>query len=126
MIALRDRPKQAVQCGRAARGRIAGMDPQRYAATARDGGRGRLFVPVPFDPDGVWRPKPRHPIAGTINGMPLRGVIEEHAEGRGIMLGPAWLRACGVAPGDELAVEIWPEGPQRDELAEDVAAALAA
>jgi hypothetical protein len=27
--------------------------------------RGRLFVPVPFDPDREWTPKPQHHIHGT-------------------------------------------------------------
>ena len=31
-----------------------------------------------------------------------------------------------VAPGDEVSVELTPEGPQRADLAEDIAAALAA
>jgi hypothetical protein len=99
---------------------------QRFTVTARSGGRGRLFVAVPFDPDEVWRPKPQHHVSGTVNGMPVRGVIAAHEDERGFLIGPAWLRGCGVAPGDELTVVIEPEGPQRDDLPEDVAAALEA
>lgn len=58
--------------------------------------------------------------------MRVRGVIEASGDDRGFLLGPAWLRDCGVAPGDELKVVIEPEGPQRDDLAEDIAAALEA
>jgi uncharacterized protein YdeI (YjbR/CyaY-like superfamily) len=39
---------------------------------------------------------------------------------------PAWLRDASVSIGDEVTVELAPEGPQRGELADDVAAALAA
>jgi hypothetical protein len=99
---------------------------RRFTVTVADGGRGRLVIPVPFNPDTTWSQKPRHHIAGTVNGMGIRGVIEPRGDGHAITLGPAWRRDCGVAVGDTITVEVWPEGPQRDDLAEDVAAALAA
>ncbi len=103
------------------------MSTQRFEVTAESGGRGRVFVPVPFDPDAVWRPKPRHHVGGTINGRRMRGVIETHDAGRGIMMGPMWVHDCGgIEPGDPLTVEIVPEGPQQDDLAEDIVAALEA
>ena len=37
-----------------------------------------------------------------------------------------WLRDCGLAAGDEATVELAPEGPQRGDLAPDIAAALTA
>jgi uncharacterized protein YdeI (YjbR/CyaY-like superfamily) len=52
-------------------------------------------------------------------------VIEPLADGPGLALGPAWRRDRGLAAGDAVVVEIEPEGPQREDLAEDVAAALA-
>jgi hypothetical protein len=100
------------------------MQPQRFTATLAPGNRGRVFVPVPFNPDQVWRAKPQHPVTGTINGMGIRAVIDGHGDQRGFTLGPAWLRGCTVAAGDTVTVEIVPEGPQRDDLAADVAAAL--
>jgi Bacteriocin-protection, YdeI or OmpD-Associated len=101
------------------------VQPQRYTATLAAGSRGRLFVPVPFDPDQVWRPKPRHHITGTVNGAGIRAVIEIHNGQRGFTLGPAWLRDCrAAAVGHTATVEILPEGPQRDDLADDIAAAL--
>lgn len=102
------------------------MQPQRFTAMLAPGNRGRVFVPVPFDPDQVWRVKPRHHIAGTINGMGLRAVIEGQGDQRGFTLGPAWLRCCTVAAGDTVTVEIMPEGPQRGDLADDIATALEA
>ena len=101
------------------------MQPQRFTATLAAGSRGRVFVPVPFDPDQVWHPKPQHHITGTVNGVGIRAVIESHDGQRRFTLGPAWLRDCrSIAAGDTVTVEITPEGPQRDDLADDIAAAL--
>ena len=63
------------------------MQPQRFTATLQADGLGRGFVAVPFDPDRVWRPKPRHPISGTINGTRVRGVIETRDDRRGFTVG---------------------------------------
>lgn len=79
------------------------MQEQHYIADSRPGGRGRLFVPVPFDPDRVWTPKPVHHVTGTLNGMSIRAVIVEHEGQRGFLLGPAWLR-CGLQPGTRVSV----------------------
>jgi Bacteriocin-protection, YdeI or OmpD-Associated len=101
------------------------VQPQRFTATFAAGSRGRVFVAVPFDPDQVWRPKSQHHITGRTNGVGIRAVIEAHDGQRGFTLGPAWIRDCrSVALGDTVTVEIAPEGPQRDDLADDIAAAL--
>ena len=98
---------------------------KRFTATAAVDSRGRLFVPVPFDPDQAWGPKQRHHITGTINGLGIRAVIETRGTARGFTLGPAWLRDCrAFTTGDSITVEIAPEGPQRADLADDVVAAL--
>ena len=97
-----------------------------YTATVTSAGRDRIFVPVPFDPDEVWGPKTTHRIGGTVNGMGVRGEIESLDAGRGFVLGPAWRRDCRVGPGDEVTVVLEAEGPQRADLAPDVAAALEA
>jgi Bacteriocin-protection, YdeI or OmpD-Associated/Domain of unknown function (DUF1905) len=83
-------------------------------------------VPVPFDPDEVWGPKAEHHVHGTVNGMGVRGVIEPLDEGRGVVLGPAWRRDCGLGAGDTVNVALRPEGPQREDLAADIVAAFAA
>jgi hypothetical protein len=101
------------------------MGSQRFAVVVA-AARGKLLVPVPFNPDEVWGAKQRHHIAGTVNGMRVRAVLEPAGDGFGFTLGPTSPAGCGVAAGDEVTVEIAPEGPQRDDLAEDVAAALAA
>ena len=90
------------------------------AADAKD----RVLVPVPFDPDMVWGQKARHHVTGTVNGMGVRGVIEDVGSSKGLLLGAAWRRDCGIGPGDEVSVVLGPEGPQRDGLPDDVASAL--
>lgn len=99
---------------------------QWYSAVVVTGNRNRVMVPVPFDPNAVWGSKTEHRVHGTVNGMNVRASVEVLDEGFGIVLGAAWRRDCGVAPGDVVDVVLMPEGPQRDDLAEDVRAALAA
>lgn len=102
------------------------VESQRFTVTVADGGRGRLLIVVPFDPNRTWSVKPRHHVTGTVNGMGVRGVLELRSEGYAFTLGPAWVRDCRVDVGDTVPVVLEPEGPQRDDLAADVAEALAA
>jgi hypothetical protein len=96
---------------------------QAYDTTVIAVGK-RVFVPVPFDPDQTWGAKPQHHVHGTVNGMGVRAVIEPAGDSLAIVLGPAWRRDCGISPGDTVAVVLAPEGPQRDDLAPDLQAAL--
>jgi hypothetical protein len=107
-------------------GGAAPVRTQRFTTTVADGGRGRALIPVPFDPDTVWGAKPRHHVTGTVGGVGVRGVVQAAGGGHGFTLGVAWLRDCAVAVGDTVTVEIAAEGPQRADLADDLAAALAA
>jgi hypothetical protein len=102
------------------------MKSRRFAVVVATAERGKLLVPVPFDPNRVWGAKQRHHVAGTVNGARVRAVLEPVGDGFGFTLGPTSPASCGIAVGDEVTVEIGPEGPQRDDLAEDVAEALAA
>lgn len=102
------------------------MRSRRFTTIAAAASRGRVLIPVPFHPDAEWGAKPRHHIHGTVNGMGARGVVEPAGDGYGFTLGPAWLRDCGLAAGDEVTVDIAPEGPQREDVADDIAAALQA
>ena len=88
------------------------------------GDRNRVMVPVPFDPDTVWGRKSDHRVGGSVNGMGVRASVERLGDGFGIVLGPAWRRDCGIAPGDAVSVVLAPEGPQREDLADDIRAAL--
>lgn len=97
---------------------------RRFTATVTVDEQGRTHVPVPFDPDDVWGAKPRHHISGTLDGHGLRGVIESVGSGHVVVLGPAWCRTSRLATGDQVIVVLAPEGPQRGDLAVDIAAAL--
>ena len=101
-------------------------DVRTYSSVVTTGLRKRVMVPVPFDPDDAWGRKADHRVHGTVNGMGVRASIEQLGDGWGFVLGPAWRRDCGVAPGDKVKVVLKPEGPQRDELADDLQQALAA
>ena len=85
---------------------------------------GGARVPVLFDPDDAWGHKARHPVTGTVDGMGIRGTIERDDAGWRFTLGPVWLRDCAVTPGKRVEVTLSPEGPQRDDLAPDLKAAL--
>ncbi len=95
-----------------------------FRAVVVNDSKGRVVVPVPFDPDTVWGKKDRHHVAGTVNGISVRGVVDDFEGIKGVLLGAAWRRDCGIAPGDAVSVFLEPEGPQRDGLSDDVASAL--
>jgi hypothetical protein len=99
---------------------------QRFVTTLVSDKRRRVFLPIPFDPDEVWGKKKEHHVRGTVNGLDLRGVVEPLTTGRGLALGPAWRRDRHIESGATVAVMLEPEGPQRDDLAADIAAAFAA
>jgi hypothetical protein len=95
----------------------------RFTATVAVDRQGRTHVPVPFDPDDAWGTKPRHHVTGSLDGCRLRGVIDKADGGPVLILGPAWNRG-GPVEGATVQVVLAPEGPQRTDLAPDVAAAL--
>jgi hypothetical protein len=97
---------------------------QRFSTAVSVDRQGRTHVRVPFDPDEVWGTKPRHHVTGSIAGRGLRGVVDRAGGGLVIVLGPAWSGGCGPGDGEVVEVVLAPEGPQRGDLASDVAAAL--
>lgn len=100
------------------------MGSRRFTCTITGGPRGKLVVGVPFDPDEVWGVKPVHHVTGTVAGCRVRAAVQSTDGGHVIVLGAAWARDAPVGVGDEVEVELAPEGPQRDDLAPDLAAAL--
>jgi Bacteriocin-protection, YdeI or OmpD-Associated/Domain of unknown function (DUF1905) len=99
------------------------MGPQWFRAVIAADPGGRAVIVVPFDPDEMWGAKASHPVGGTIGGWRFRTRLSPGESG--------WVlpvRVCdgGVAIGDDVTVELAPEGPQRGDLADDIAAALAA
>ena len=99
---------------------------QRFRAMVASGPGGRAVIVVPFDPDETWGVKTDHPVGGTIHGRPIRGRLSLADGAWALTMTPMWLRDTGTAIGDDVTVELTPEGPQRVDLADDIAAALAA
>lgn len=91
------------------------------------------MIAVPFDPDEVWGAKAFHPVGGAIRSAARTLACNRHLRGRitpdgrewVFTLNPMWMRDTGVAVGDDVIVELEPEGPQRGDLADDIASALA-
>ena len=102
------------------------MRTQRFGALVADGRDGRAIVVVPFDPDQAWGAKAVHHVNGTVNGTRVRVTLSPGSTGWSFALSQSRVCDLVLAPGDEVSVELTPEGPQRAELAEDIAAALAA
>jgi Bacteriocin-protection, YdeI or OmpD-Associated/Domain of unknown function (DUF1905) len=102
------------------------MRTQRFGAVVAAGPGGRAVIVVPFDPDQAWGAKAVHHVNGTVNGCRVRVTLAPGDGGWELSYGPARAEQLGLAAGDEVSVELTPEGPQRADLAEDIAAALAA
>jgi hypothetical protein len=102
------------------------MRVQRFGANVAPGPRGSAVLVVPFDPDEMWGGRAEHPVGGTINGRRVRGRITRGSDGWVFTLSPMWLRDAALMAGQDVQVELTPEGPQRGDLADDIAAALAA
>ncbi|HTJ74666.1 MAG TPA: YdeI/OmpD-associated family protein [Acidimicrobiales bacterium] len=100
--------------------------PETFTSILTTDDRGRVVVPVPFDPNRAWGDKPRHHITGTVAGHRVRGPLDAVEDGYRLTLGAAWLRDYPIVVGSEVAVTLAPEGPQRAELPPDVAEALEA
>jgi hypothetical protein len=97
---------------------------QRFSAHLAASPGDRAVIAIPFDPDQMWGAKADHPVTGQINGRRVRGRVTPAGRGWVFTLTPMWLRDAGAAPGGEAQVELEPEGPQRADLADDIAAAL--
>ena len=86
--------------------------------------KGRVYVVLPFDPEQTWGLRVRYHVRGTINGMGVRGALEQFSKGYFLPLGPAYRRGAGLQLGDLVTVALMPEGPQSEALAADIVAAL--
>ncbi|HTX26146.1 MAG TPA: YdeI/OmpD-associated family protein [Streptosporangiaceae bacterium] len=102
------------------------MRVQRFGAHVAAGPRGGAVIEVPFDPDQARGARTEHRVGGTLNGRKVRGTIAREDQGWALAVTPMWMCHTGVMVGDDVAVELAPEGPQRDDLADDICAALAA
>ncbi len=86
----------------------------------------RASIALPFDPNTVWGAKERHHVTGTINGINIRGPLVDEGSAYFLGIGPAWLRDAHLDQDATLIVTLAPEGPQQDNMAQDVTTALAA
>jgi hypothetical protein len=97
---------------------------RQFRAQLVAGPGGRAYVEVPFDPAEAWGAKERHHVTGSVNGVKVRGALAREDGAWRLSLGPAWRRDAGIEPGDAVTVTLLPEGPQRESLPPDLAAAL--
>jgi hypothetical protein len=97
------------------------MRMQRFRTVVAADSRGRPVIVIPFDPDEMWSVKAVHHVGGTIDGKRIRTTISPDGSGWAFSVRPAT-----AAIGDDVLVELEPEGPQRADLADDISAALAA
>jgi Bacteriocin-protection, YdeI or OmpD-Associated/Domain of unknown function (DUF1905) len=102
------------------------MGSQRFRAVIAAGPGDSAVITMPFDPDEAWGAKANHPVGGTIDGRRIRARLLPSGSGWVLILAPKRLPGMGVAIGDEVTVELAPEGPQRGDLADDIAAAFEA
>lgn len=85
----------------------------------------RVNIPLPFEPATAWGPRDRYHVTGTVDGRRFRGPLVFRDGSWSIQGGPSSSISARVIDGAEVAVEIWPEGPQVSELPDDIAQALA-
>lgn len=83
-------------------------------------------VALPFDPTVAWGERDQYHMHGTVAGHRFRGSLAQADGAWSLQLGPAWCRAPGFRPGDEVEVVMGPEGWQSTTLGADVSAAFAA
>jgi hypothetical protein len=102
------------------------MRVQRFRVQVTADPRGHAVVAVPFDPDKAWGVKAVHHVSGTVNGCRVRVTLAPGDGGWAFTLNPSRMRGTGAEVGSEATVDLAPEGPQRGDLADDIAEALAA
>ena len=101
---------------------------QEFRAVIQDAGsNGGTYVIVPFDVEQVFGVK-RLKVLATIDGVPYRGsVVRMGGPEHMLLILKEIRRQIGKGPGDEVTITLQQDiEPRRVELAEDVAAALAA
>ena len=85
-----------------------------------------MDIRLPFDPADAWGQRDRYHVTGTVNGSRFRGPLVFRGGVWSIQRGPKSPGAALLADGDEVRVEIWPEGPQVGGMAADITEALEA
>ena len=86
---------------------------------------GNLVVPIPFEPAEAWGVRERYHLAGTLQGNRFRTAPVRRDGAWVLSFGPKSGCSAGVDDGEQVKIEVWREGPQTEELVEDIVAALA-
>jgi hypothetical protein len=102
------------------------MRARQFSVRVTADHRGHAVIAIPFDPDEAWGAKAVHHVNGSVNGCRVRVTIAPGDDRWAFSLNPSRMRGIGIAVGSDVLVELAPEGPQRGDLADDIAAALAA
>jgi Bacteriocin-protection, YdeI or OmpD-Associated len=102
------------------------MSVQRFRVRVTEDGRGHGVITVPFDPDKLWGVKAVHHVNGTVNDCRVRVTLAPTDSGWSFAFNPSRMGQLHIAVGSEAIVELAPEGPQRGDLGDDLASALAA
>ena len=102
------------------------MRVQRFHVQVAAGSRGHALIVVPFNPDAEWGVKAVHHVSGTVNGCRVRVTLEPGDSGWAFSMNPARMQHVGIVAASQVPVELSSEGPQRGDLAENIAAALEA
>lgn len=64
------------------------------------------FVAIPFSPREVWGARPRYPVSGTINDIPVRGTLGALGQDYFLRLAKAWLRDSEIEVGAKVTVRL--------------------
>jgi len=87
---------------------------------------GGSIIPLPFDPAEAWGRRDRYHVTGIVQGVRFRTALVLRQGAWQIELGPKSQSSSGLRDGQSVTVEVWPEGPQHEQLATDIVAALSA
>ncbi|HET9780873.1 MAG TPA: YdeI/OmpD-associated family protein [Candidatus Dormibacteraeota bacterium] len=105
---------------------MADPKARSFRARAATRPRGGATIPIPFNPAEIWGHRDRYHVTGTIEEVRFRTTLV-HKNGNWQMeLAMKSRSSSGLHDGQVVRVEMWPEGPQLDELAPDIGQALAA
>jgi hypothetical protein len=98
----------------------------RFLATIELSGRSATGIPVPEHViDQLGDGKRRFPVRVTIGGHTYRSTVGPYQGKHMLPLSAANREACGVAAGDEVEVDLEPDGaPRTVDVPDDLAAAL--
>ena len=79
------------------------------------------FVAIPVTPASQWGARPRYHVCGTINGIAVRGCLGVNGQDYFLQLGR---HDTSIVLGQQINVSLDIKGPQQDNLADDIVAAL--